>query len=52
MDKIEELLAEQFQKRGYYFQGGVTQPYRGPYIWKQQSASFFKIEFLLKESEV
>lgn len=36
MDKIEELLAEQFQKRGYYFLGGVTQPYRGPYIWKQQ----------------
>ncbi|MFD0771733.1 hypothetical protein ACFQZ1_23655 [Bacillus sp. CGMCC 1.60114] len=41
LDSIEELLAKEFKSRGFYFLGGVTPPYRGPYIWRKEE----KIEY-------
>lgn len=35
MDSIEEELAARFSDKGYYFLGGITPPFRGPYIWKK-----------------
>ena len=41
LDLLEEMLKREFEARGYYFLGGVTAPYRGPYIWKTQE----KVEY-------
>jgi hypothetical protein len=41
LDVLESMLKEEFQARGYYFLGGVTAPFRGPYIWRQEE----KVEF-------
>ncbi|MFT4415584.1 hypothetical protein ACLM5H_17145 [Fredinandcohnia humi] len=35
-EDAEIALKKEFEVRGYYFLGGVTPPYRGPYIWKTQ----------------
>ncbi|MGG0186428.1 hypothetical protein [Bacillus rhizoplanae] len=41
LDFIEEILAKEFKVRGFYFLGGVTPPYRGPYIWRKEE----KVEY-------
>lgn len=43
LDLIEEGLAKEFKSRGFYFQGGVTPPYRGPYIWKNEEKVEYEI---------
>jgi hypothetical protein len=44
LDMVEEALSEQFQSKGYYFLGGYTLPYRGPYIWKRIERQEFDVE--------
>lgn len=44
LDRLEEKLEELLNKQGYYFLGGVTPPFRGPYIWKTQEKRNFKVE--------
>ncbi|ETI67099.1 hypothetical protein [Neobacillus vireti] len=44
LDEIEGKLEEIFEKKGYRFLGGVTSPFRGPYIWKTMDKKEFKVE--------
>lgn len=34
LDEVETELENIFKEKGYSFLGGITLPYRGPYIWK------------------
>lgn len=49
LDEIESRLKEIFQQKGYSFLGGVTPPYRGPYIWKKTVKQEFSV--VLPDSE-
>jgi hypothetical protein len=44
LDLIEEKLEEIFEKKGYRFLGGVTSPFRGPYIWRTTDKKEFRVE--------
>lgn len=44
LDKLEEKLEVIFKEKGYSFLGGVTPPYRGPYIWKTTEKREFQVE--------
>lgn len=37
----EEKLSQEFKSRGFYFLGGITPPFRGPYIWRTEE----KVEY-------
>lgn len=41
LDEIESQLESIFRDKGYSFLGGITPPFRGPYIWRKT----FKREF-------
>ena len=43
LQTAEEKLKQGFAARGYYFLGGKTQPYWGPYIWKAQESRTFNV---------
>ncbi len=43
LDEIESELKNVFKEKGYSFLGGVTKPYRGPYIWKKTQQKDFKV---------
>lgn len=44
LDVIEEKLKIIFEEKGYRFLGGVTSPFRGPYIWKTTKKTDFTVE--------
>ncbi len=44
LDTVEKALSKQFRAKGYYFLGGYTLPYRGPYIWKRLERQEFDVE--------
>ncbi|WHY88285.1 hypothetical protein QNH39_10800 [Neobacillus novalis] len=44
LDLIEEKLEEIFKEKGYQFLGGVTSPFRGPYIWRTTDKKEFRVE--------
>jgi len=46
LDEIESELENIFKEKGYSFLGGVTPPYRGPYIWKTTLKKEFNISLL------
>lgn len=52
LDSLEEKLEALFKEKGYYFLGGVTPPYRGPYIWKTQEKRDFQVELPNHTQEV
>lgn len=43
-DKLEEALAKEVEGRGFYFLGGLTQGYYGPYIWKTTTPAVYTVE--------
>lgn len=43
LNDIEQELATCFKERGYSFIGGITKPYRGPYIWKTTKREEFDV---------
>ena len=43
LDKIEMELENIFREKGFSFLGGVTPPYRGPYIWKTTLKKDFNV---------
>jgi len=43
MDILEAYLEQKFKEKGYHFLGGVTPPYRGPYIWKTTTEKEFTV---------
>jgi hypothetical protein len=52
LDSLEERLEDLFQEKGFHFLGGVTPPYRGPYIWKTQEKRDFVVELPYGTQEV
>lgn len=44
LDRMEEFLYDEFHRKGYYFLGGKTGPYYGPYIWKRTRRRVFEVE--------
>jgi hypothetical protein len=44
LDLLEERLEVIFMEMGYCFLGGVTPPFRGPYIWKTTLKKEFRVE--------
>ncbi|MED1203446.1 hypothetical protein [Heyndrickxia acidicola] len=43
LDEAEEALEKKFLEKGLYFLGGVTAPYRGPYIWRRQEKKEYEV---------
>ncbi|MFJ7727624.1 hypothetical protein ACIQXV_15850 [Neobacillus sp. NPDC097160] len=52
LDIIEEKLEILFAEKGYQFLGGVTSPFRGPYIWKTTKKMDFIVELPHEIQEV
>ncbi|WFR57267.1 hypothetical protein QA584_27290 [Anaerocolumna sp. AGMB13025] len=52
LDKTEELLEIKFREKGYTFLGGVTPPFRGPYIWKTTCKKDFIVTLPVGEQKV
>lgn len=52
LDQAESELEQQFQQKGYYFLGGVTAPYRGPYIWKNMEKKVYQVDLPHSTQEV
>jgi hypothetical protein len=52
LDPLEEKLETIFKKKGYWFLGGVTPPFRGPYIWKTTVKKEFRVELPHHSQEV
>ena len=44
IEEIEQQLARVFTEKGFYFLGGVTPPFRGPYIWREMETLTFDVE--------
>jgi hypothetical protein len=44
LDLIENHLKKEFSSRGYYFLGGITPPYRGLYIWRNQEKREYEVQ--------
>ncbi|AZU64233.1 hypothetical protein [Neobacillus mesonae] len=44
LDSIEMQLEKEFNTRGFYFLGGVTPPFRGPYIWRKQEKCEYNVQ--------
>lgn len=42
--ETELKLKKIFHDKGYYFLGGVTKPFRGPFIWKHMEEKIFFVE--------
>lgn len=51
-DEIESQLENIFKEKGYSFLGGITPPYRGPYIWKTTIKKKFNVSLIDNEQEV
>ncbi len=43
-DLEQEVVAEAFQRRGFYFLGGKTDGYYGPYVWKTAEHITYDVE--------
>ncbi|OIK15588.1 hypothetical protein BIV60_08555 [Bacillus sp. MUM 116] len=52
LDRLEEQLSVIFNEKGFEFLGGVTPPYRGPYIWKTTAKKDFIVELPDHRQEV
>jgi hypothetical protein len=52
LDLLEERLETIFMEKGYRFLGGVTPPFRGPYIWKTTARKEFKVELPHQSQDV
>lgn len=52
LDRIEAELEKIFNRKGYSFLGGVTLPFRGPYIWKTTRKKEFSVLLPFSEQKV
>lgn len=44
LDKMESYLFDEFHRKGYFFLGGMTGPYYGPYLWKRTEKRVYEVE--------
>jgi hypothetical protein len=47
MDEIEEILSQKFTAIGWHFLGGITLPFRGPYIYEKLTKKKYQIRLPL-----
>jgi hypothetical protein len=52
LDQIEGQLEVIFKNKGYHFLGGLTGPFRGPFIWKTMEKKDFKVELPYHTEEI
>lgn len=52
IDELESILQRRFEKTGWHFLGGVTRPFRGPYIYENQQVETFNIELPLGTAKI
>lgn len=52
VNQLEVMLTEKFCEIGWHFLGGVTYPFRGPYIYEEQLPVRFEIELPLGSREL
>ncbi|MEN1986135.1 hypothetical protein [Paenibacillus hubeiensis] len=52
LNSIEEKLSKAFNSRGFYFQGGITPPFRGPYIWRKQEKVEYEVTLPEKSKKI
>lgn len=52
IEEIETQLESIFREKGYSFLGGITKPYRGPYIWKTTKKRVFEVSLPSGTQEV
>lgn len=54
LESLEKKLGSMFNEKGYHFLGGITPPFRGPYIWKNTEERKFTVELpnLIQEVKV
>ncbi|WP_066064965.1 hypothetical protein [Neobacillus soli] len=52
LDYLEDKLEVIYREKGYSFLGGVTAPFRGPYIWKTTERKKFTVELPHQTQEV
>lgn len=44
LDELEEKAAEAFHARGFYFLGGRTGGFYGPYVWRNEELKHYTVE--------
>ena len=44
LSDVENQIAKVFKYKGYYFMGGKTSGYYGPYVWKSIETKSYKVE--------
>lgn len=44
LNRIEAALGDVFRRKGFYFLGGTTGPYYGPYVWQRTETRLFDVE--------
>jgi hypothetical protein len=49
---IDEKLKDKFRQMGWYYLGGRTLPFVGPYIYEEQEGLVYKVELPLGEREL
>lgn len=52
IDEAEKRLQAEFENRGYYFLGGKTLPYYGPYIWRKMERKQYHVSLPLGTQEL
>jgi hypothetical protein len=46
INELEEIIENKFKEEGYYFLGGETGNFYGPYIWKTMEPQEYQVEIL------
>ena len=44
LDQMEKFLGDKFQRKGFFFLGGMTGPFYGPYIWKKSEKQIHRVK--------
>jgi hypothetical protein len=51
-DQMEAFLSDEFRRNGYYFLGGMTGPYYGPYVWARTEKRTFSVDLPDQKQDV
>ncbi len=47
LDEVESFLEQEFERVGWFFLGGITYPFRGPYIFEKKETKNFEVDLPL-----
>lgn len=51
-NRVDEMLTEKFRQMGWYYLGGRTRPFLGPYVYEEQESLIYRVELPLGEREL